>query len=359
MKIAFLSMYSGLVDRGVETLTHELAKRLADSGNQVVVFQGGAILKTNYKVVKIDLNVDWSKRGTSGLLGVINYWNRLIFRFTLSVLPTLWKEKFDIIIPLNNSWQRLFIRVISLIRGSKMVISAQAGPGLEDRLNLYFFPDAFVAFTEHQCNWARRINSMVRVVKIPNGVDTGIFKPQGKKLTTNLKKPVVLSVAALVGVKRLQLAIKAVSRLKNVSLLLVGDGEKKSELQDLGEELLPGRFKIMKVSYADIAKVYRSADIFTFPTSPWESFGIAMLEAMATNLPVVASNDPIRREIVGDAGILVDPQDSDSYAKAIKNALNRNWDNKPRKQVEKFSWDVIAKQYEKLFKKLVVSGVEP
>ncbi|MDO8503198.1 MAG: glycosyltransferase family 4 protein [bacterium] len=353
MKIAFLSMYSGLVDRGVETLTHELAKRLADSGNQVVVFQGGPSLKTNYEIEKVDLNVDWSKKGASGPSGVFNYWNRLILRFTLGTFPTLWKEKFDIIVPLNNSWQRLLVKIICLLRGSKMIISAQAGPGLEDRLNLYFFPDAFVAFTEYQCNWARKINPLVKVVKIPNGVDLSVFKTQGEKLATKLKKPIVLSVAAFIKIKRLDLAIKAVAMLPGVSLMLIGDGEEKERLQALGDKLLPGRFSIAKVPFKEISKVYRSADIFTFPTSSWESFGIVILEAMATNLPVVASDDPIRREIVGDAGILVNPEDTDSYAKAIETALKRNWGNIPREQAEKFSWDEIAGQYEALFKELV------
>jgi len=73
---------------------------------------------------------------------------------------------------------------------------------------------------------------------------------------------------------------------------------------------------------------------------------------MASGLPVVAADDPIRREIVGDAGIFVDPTDTDAYAKAIKEALGKNWGDVPRKQAEKFSWDEIALKYERLLKSL-------
>ena len=95
--------------------------------------------------------------------------------------------------------------------------------------------------------------------------------------------------------------------------------------------------------------VYRAADIFTYPTVPWESFGIVLVEAMATGLAVVANKDDIRREIVGRAGVLVDPTNVDAYAIALKNALRLKWGKRPINQAKKFDWDKIAAKYEKLF----------
>jgi len=100
-------------------------------------------------------------------------------------------------------------------------------------------------------------------------------------------------------------------------------------------------------------KYYRAANIFTLPSWSYEAFGIVYLEAMASGIPVVATDDELRREIVGDAGILVDPTDLDSYANALKKALSIDWGNKPRIQAEKFDWDKIAKKYEKLFENLI------
>ena len=249
---------------------------------------------------------------------------------------------------MNGGWQSLLCKMWAVKNKSKIVISGQAGPGLNDRINLYTFPDAFIGMTDFQCSWAKRINPLVNVTKIPNGINPEVFqqasaKPKGKRF---------LCVAALVPMKRLNLAIEAVSKIEDATLTIVGKGDQEDHLRLLGEGFMPGRLKIYSVPYSKVAEVYKEADLFTFPTSSWESFGIAMLEALASGLPVVASDDPIRREIVGDAGLFVDPENTDEYAAALQKALDIDWGNKPRKQAEKFSWDKIAKQYEDLFLKL-------
>jgi len=76
------------------------------------------------------------------------------------------------------------------------------------------------------------------------------------------------------------------------------------------------------------------------------------LEAMASGLAVVAPDDLTRKEIVGEAGILTNCADADSYANAISNALEKDWANLPRKRAEKFSWDIITEKYEKLFEEI-------
>ena len=98
----------------------------------------------------------------------------------------------------------------------------------------------------------------------------------------------------------------------------------------------------------------KSKELFTLPSWGREAFGIVYVEAMASGLPVVAPNDPPRREIIGDAGIFVnDVNDQQNYGDAIQKALSKKWGDIPRKQAEKFSWDKIAAQYEKLFKQLL------
>ena len=76
------------------------------------------------------------------------------------------------------------------------------------------------------------------------------------------------------------------------------------------------------------------------------------LEAMACGLPVVATDDDLRREIVGDAGILVDPTIVEDYTKALEECAGEDWGNKPRIQAEKFGWDKVSRMYEDLFLKL-------
>lgn len=323
MKIAFLSYYSGNVNRGVETFVHELGNNLVKLGHQVVVYQSGPRLPA----------------ATYGV-------NKLVSLYKLPKLDA------DVVIPTNGRFQSLLCRFWCLIHNKKMIISGQSGLGIDDRFNLWLFPNVFVALTQHQARWVKSLNPFVKLATIPNGVDLEKFSSEIKPLKLNLPGPIILSASALIEAKRPELIIKAVAKLKSGSLLLVGSGERQKELEDLGKELLPGRFKIISIPHDQMPAVYASADLFTFATVPWESFGIVLLEAMATNLPVVVSDDPIRREIVGKAGIFVDPENTDKYAKALEVALKKDWADLSRQQAEKFSWAKIAKQYDQVFRNL-------
>ena len=126
----------------------------------------------------------------------------------------------------------------------------------------------------------------------------------------------------------------------------------RKEIQSLGKELLKNRFKLIKLPYAEMPMVYRAADVFTLPSQSYQSFEVVLTEAMATGLPVVANSDAIRKEIVGDAGLLVDPTNIDEYAKTLKKALKSDWGDKPGLQAKKFDWDRIVMKYEELFNTL-------
>jgi glycosyltransferase involved in cell wall biosynthesis len=352
MKIAILSFYSGEVSRGVESYVHELANHLTKLGHQITVYQNGKQrAEAKYRTETIGLNVDWNKQ--QGGIPFVNYYSLLIKSFTEKSLQRISKET-DMVLTTSGQWQSVLVRKWTGRRGVKHVISGQSGPGRDDRINLACTPDSFVALTEYQKQWAIRAVPFLknRVDKIPNGVDIKKFG-SAKPVKVDLPRPIVLNVAALEDWKGQHLAIKAVSEMKEGSLVLVGKGIEKESLEKMGNKLLPGRFLLMELPYEEMPKIYKAADLFTFPTSPWESFGIVMLEAMAAGLPVVASNDPIRREIVGDAGIFVNPLDTEDYARALQKAVDTKWGTKPLKQAEKFSWDNIAKQYEDLFYDLI------
>ena len=93
----------------------------------------------------------------------------------------------------------------------------------------------------------------------------------------------------------------------------------KEELLKLGRDLLGNRFEIAEYEFGRMPSVYRSCDIFLSASLPHYSFEMVLLEAMASGLPVVANNDPIRKEIVGDAGILIDPTINKIYSESVKN----------------------------------------
>jgi glycosyltransferase involved in cell wall biosynthesis len=321
MKIVFLSYYSGINFRGVETWVHDLANHLQTSGHSVSVYQGGPQLPGSaYNVFPL----------TSPDSFPVLSWDT------------------DVLIPTNGRLQSLLSRIWSWFHKAQLVIVGHAGLGADDKFNLLCFPDCFVGLTDFQCNWARRINPFIKVVKISHGINLQKFSPDIKPLKLDLPHPVVLYTAALEPIKRHELIIQAIAKT-NFSLLLVGQGSQQDHLSRLGGKLLGSRFQIRQFQPSQMPFVYRACDIFAYPTSPWESFGISLLEAMASGLPVIATDDPIRREIVGQAGLFVNPEDVFQFTAILKKAMKTDWSDKPRRQAEKFSGDQTAETYAKLF----------
>jgi glycosyltransferase involved in cell wall biosynthesis len=277
-----------------------------------------------------------------------------VLLFVLKNVGKLWKTKYDIVIPMDGGWEALIVRKLTWLYGGKEVISGQSGKGWVDRINILCCPNIFVSLSSWSLRKLKWMNPFIKYRYIPNGVDLEKFEPKGEAFEVGLKKPVVLAAGAFTEQKRLDLAIKAVGKLKNVSLLVVGGGgEKEQDIKILGEKILGDRFKLLSVPFEKMPEIYQAADVFTLPSASSEAFGNVFVEAMASGLPVVATNDPIRNEIIGDAGILIDPTDTEAYSLALMKALEINWSGKPRRQAEKFDWDKIAEQYEDLFKALI------
>lgn len=308
MKIAFLNRYQNKIERGAETFVKELSLRLS-SNHQVDVLAGK--------------DADSLQKVLAG--------------------------KYDIVIPINGGLQSFKISLARLFGGYKLLITGHSGIGRDDIWNIAVCkPDVFVALTDQMAKWAKDWAWGSKVVKIPNGIDLEKFKPQGEKIDLGLPRPIILSVGALTWYKHHEKLISAISKSDKGSLLIIGEGEKKAELEEMGQRLLGDRFKIGNFNYEDMPKVYRSADLFSLPSWDREAFGIVYLEALASGLGVVAPDDESRREVVGNGGLLVDVDDPLAYAKSIQEALAVDWLKKARDQAERFSWEKVAGEYEKL-----------
>ncbi len=313
MKIVFLSRYQNSIQRGAETFVRELSKQLSLS-HEVSILVG--------------------EKADS--------------------LSEILKGDYQIVVAVNGGAQSLKASIGRLRKKYKLIITGQAGIGRGEIFNLAVArPDLYVALTDAMFKWAKPWAWGSKVVKISNGVDIEKFTPFGKKMSLNLVSPVILSVGALVDYKHHERSIIAVSKLNKGSLLIVGQGPKESRLQGLGDRLLKSRFKILHADYQDLPKIYRSADLFVLPSWSREAFGIVYLEAMASGLGIVAPDDPSRREIISEAGILTDVLDDNKYTEAIERALLIDWQSKALKQAKLFSWDKIGRKYEEEFEKLL------
>lgn len=356
MKIVFLNIYQGINQRGAERSTYELVKRLAKK-QEIILISGGKDRDIeNYCKNKIIKPLITSLQDTSFSFWrryYLDLWSLNILIFTIKALFYLVKEKTDIIIPLNGGWQVLILRLFSWILRIKLVVIGRAGIGRDDRWNLFWQPDCFIALTTKAEEWAKKINPTLKIVKIPNGVDLNTFKPEGEIAGLDLKQPIIVTASALTPNKRIDLTINAIAKLANVSLLVLGNGFQRDYLRTLGKKLLGNnRFLIKEVEMAEIAKYYRVGKLFTLVSIKEEAFGNVYLEALACNLPVVATDDEARREIIGKSGIFVDPKNIDNYSQVLSRGLKKNFGNIPRLQAEKFAWERIVKDYEKVFESL-------
>lgn len=116
--------------------------------------------------------------------------------------------------------------------------------------------------------------------------------------------------------------------------------------------MLGSRFELKKVPYERMNEVYQNASLFVLPSLD-EPFGIVYLEAMASNLPVVAPDDEPRREIIEDAGLFCDCKNKVEYAKTMEQALKIDWGSKPKERAKEFEWESIVQKYESIIERVI------
>jgi glycosyltransferase involved in cell wall biosynthesis len=110
-----------------------------------------------------------------------------------------------------------------------------------------------------------------------------------------------------------------------------------------------GRGRVVLTGWVEddeLAALYQTAHLFVF-ASKYEGFGFPVLEAMSVGTPVVSSNAASLPELVGDAGLLVDPTDDRAIADAIRLLWNdesrrRQLVDRGHRQVQRFRWDRAA-----------------
>ncbi len=190
------------------------------------------------------------------------------------------------------------------------------------------------------------------------------YQEVAKKLRLPMDSPIILSVGSDHPRKNLAATLHVVAKLKeqypNVLLLKIGepgllDGRK--EFLHMVDELeLKDNIRILgKVSQEMLLDAYRVADALLMP-SHQEGFGMPILEAMASGCPVVCSNSSSLPEVVGNAGIMHDPDDIEGYAKSISElfesgGIKESFIAKGLQRSKLFSWSTSAEQTLELYKK--------
>lgn len=202
---------------------------------------------------------------------------------------------------------------------------------------------------------------------IYNAVDNNTYSPAGeipdlKAYNIEDDTKIILYVGSEQPRKNIPLLIKAFSILKkripNAKLIKIGRHqalkERQKNLKLINDLHLGGDIILIDyVDESDIPKYYRAADVFVFP-SLYEGFGLPPLEAMACGCPVISSNTTSLPEVVGDAGILLPPNDLNSLVSAmeevlINDSLREDLSKKGLENSKRFSWERSAKETFKIY----------
>lgn len=185
------------------------------------------------------------------------------------------------------------------------------------------------------------------------GVDVQRFSPDYADEATryelsggNPDKVLLLSVGRLAAEKQVEQILPVLDNVPNTHLAIVGDGPYREKL----ESVFAGRavtFTGYK-SGIELSRAFASADIFLFPSSPIETFGLVAAEAMASGIPVVGSNVGGMPEIVqqGINGYMFELGDLDAMVAQVRELVEnsdkrRAMGRSARESMCKMSWEEV------------------
>lgn len=256
----------------------------------------------------------------------------------------------NVFTPLRQEWplkQRLRLRVLRAL--------AQASARTCDRI-------LFVS--EDSARWIGDRMGLAedRRAVVHHGIDLESWRPRrGKSLHA---RPYILSVSSIYRYKNYVRLIEAWAQLARRSsnmpdLVILGDDQDPPYTQQMQQarrdcgDLAPRIHILGEVPYAQMRSWYENAALFVFP-SYLETFGHPLLEAMASEVPLVAADIPVFREIAGDAAFFADPHQPEALASAISAVLFHKEARsvlvkRGSERVRRFNWGQSAQQLLHLF----------
>jgi phosphatidyl-myo-inositol alpha-mannosyltransferase len=223
--------------------------------------------------------------------------------------------------------------------------------------------DEYVAVSPAAAEYVHELTGMP-VAIIPNPIDTKHYKPPKTRDDSGLRKT-ILYVGRLEGRKGVHFLLRAFALLEqkrpDVSLLIAGDGTDREKLERQARHLnLKNVEFVGYVTEAQKLEYLQTCDLFCAPSAYGESFGLVLLEAMATGLVTVAGNNPGYRSVLTGLGAisLVSPRREDDFAHRLdillyENSLRKLWRDWAKSEIKQYNVRVIIDQYEALYERAI------
>lgn len=316
------------------------------------------------------------------------------FRWKIMPFPRFWSQ-------IRLSWEFIFGRekldiifepahTIPIFHPKKIAVT------IHD-LGFKYFPELYTPFERKYHNFSMDFSAkhaahiitpsefskkdIIKIYKIPpekitviyHGYNKELYWPVGKneKISAEISKlkPYIFFIGRIEEKKNIlgMLATyELLQREKGIVHKLVlagrpgwGYDKIKEKINSLPREI---RQDIVELGYTPedkVAEYMRNADIFFFP-SFFEGFGMPVIEAMASGAPVVASNVASLPEIVGEAGILVNPRNPAEMATALRRLIQNKKSReklvaKGLARARDFDWQKSAKEHLAVFERIAKS----
>jgi len=331
MKICLVSPYDFMHPGGVTEHVRHLSDKLRRRGHQVTVLAPSSRVGDDHGIpgyVRIGRSVPVRTNGSVARIA-------LSFHLVRRVRALLTEMDFDVVHYHEPLVPSLPITVLRFHRGANVgTFHAMA------RRNLgYYYGRPFLK------RYFKRLHACIAVSVpardfigryfdgeyqiVPNGIDCSRFSPRMQPIESARTpgKHTVLFVGRLEARKGLPTLLEGYAQLRrqrsDVRMVVVGDGPMRwgyeSQVQGLG---VPDVDFCGHVPADVLPHYYTAADVFCAPANGGESFGIVLLEAMASGVPAVASDIPGFAQVVstGVDGLLVPPRQPQAWASAL-NAL--------------------------------------
>jgi len=359
MKVGLVSFHSFFYEGGVKTHILSLKKEFKKR-------------KVKYKIIaprrrwSEEYGQDFILLGSSFPITVGGTRGDLCINFTpLAIEETLEKEKFDVL-HFHNFGSPLSCQILEASQALN-ILTAHAN--LDNITLLKIFPELLYPIKK-TVEW--KMDGIIGVAPvalkyfkgfkgpktvIPNGVNLEEFSPKVTKIKRLFDDKInILFVGRLEERKGLIYLLRAFKILEkkfsNLRLIIVGEGELKKDYQKyIQENKLKEVFFAGEKKGKEVPPYYTSSDIFVAPSIFGESFGVVLLEAMASGVPVVAfANKGYKEFLKGKKGtLLAPPKNYKGLAKKIEilikdESLRTKMGSQGRKEVENYSWEKICEK---------------
>ncbi|MBI4187371.1 MAG: glycosyltransferase family 4 protein [Chloroflexi bacterium] len=362
MKVALVCPYDFCHPGGVAYHVRELERQLTRMGHEVKVIAPASSVVNELGDRFIPIGKP-RPIPASGSISRIT----ISLRLASSIKKVLAREKFDIIhlhepfMPMLCSAVLRFSDTVNI--GTFHACQGKPGYGFGRPISTFMLKrrarklHAKIAVSRVALEFAsKHVNGHYDI--IPNGIDQERFSRDVAPVDSFRDgKRNILFVGRLEKRKGVNYLLRAYQQVKSEipdsRLIIVGPGtrlrkkyEKWVRKNDLSDVAFVGQ-----VSYDDLPRYYKTADVCCFSATGQESFGIVLLEAMAAGKPVVASNIDGYATVLthGVEGLLVPPKDEQALARALiallkDSRLQQQMGERGRLKAAEYSWERIARK---------------